>query len=83
MYSPMRRWTQGARKGSKIDRAEFSRVLRIYIYIRDCLKAPPASISKSYSALRDEAVEWVQVDRKNPEQVFRRAVAISELYCEP
>ena len=29
MYCPMRRWTQGARKGSKIDRAEFSRVLRI------------------------------------------------------
>ena len=78
MYCPMRRWTQGARKGSKIDRAEFSRVLRIYnIYIRDSLKAPPASISKSYSALRDEAVQWVQVDRKNPEQVFRRAVAIA------
>ena len=82
VYAPMRLWTQSARRGTNIDRSEFSKLLRIYLYLRVHVEVPPEEVKMKYAHLRTAAVAWFDAEMGDSpadfESMFERAVEVSQ-----
>jgi hypothetical protein len=79
----MRLWSQHARKGTKIDPSEFSKLLRIYLYLRVHVDVAPAQVKSKYAQLRSEACSWYRDevgDAGDCESLFARAVEVSSRF---
>ena len=78
VYSPMHLWTQHARKGTKIGPSEFSKVLKIYIYLRAHVREPLEAVKTKYAQLRSNAQDWYAEEfgdgDGDSDGVFARAV---------
>ena len=79
IYSPLRLWTEEARKASPLAQGQstrFSAILRIYMYIRVVLKEDPATIEAPFGKLRTDAGTWgTSEEGKGDGSWYSRAVA--------
>ena len=76
----MRLWTTQARKAIKMDNSEFSKLLRVYLYLR--VEQPPGEVRLKYAPLRTMARDWYKEEVGDAdggcESLFAHAVHVSQ-----
>ena len=77
----MKRWTPLARKGMGKERSEFSKLMRIYLYLRLCFDEPLETVTLKYAKLRSDASAWYKDHfggrDDDTDTVFDRAVEVA------
>ena len=78
----MRLWTTQARKAIKMDNSEFSKLLRVYLYLRVHVEQPPGEVRLKYAPLRTMARAWYKEEVGDAdggcESLFAHAVHVSQ-----